>query len=112
MHIETIGNTKILHPSTTDFTSLFNEVVKEFEQIDKYEYHWVLDLLTIEGLNASHLQQLVKMAQTFYANNKSFVCVSNFMATDEFEGLLNIVPTVVEANDLIEMDEIERDLGF
>lgn len=46
------------------------------------------------------------------ANNKSFVIIiKDFDYNEATEGL-NIVPTLQEAYDIIEMDDIQRDLGF
>ena len=42
----------------------------------------------------------------------SFVLVVKGIDADDFPDELNIVPTLIEANDILEMDNIERDLGF
>jgi len=43
-------------------------------------------------------------------NNKSFVVVKNGIDIDKISELLNITPTLVEAEDILEMEAIERDL--
>ncbi|MDB4767462.1 ribonuclease Z [Flavobacteriaceae bacterium] len=43
---------------------------------------------------------------------KSFVLVTNSISYEEAPENLSLVPTLQEAKDLIEMEEIERDLGF
>lgn len=43
-------------------------------------------------------------------NNKSFVVVKNGIDIDKIPELLNITPTLVEAEDILEMEAIERDL--
>jgi hypothetical protein len=40
------------------------------------------------------------------------VIVSDVLDFDKVPTYLNVVPSVIEAHDMIEMDEIERDLGF
>ena len=42
----------------------------------------------------------------------SFVIVSNKIDNDNIPDELVIVPTLQEAYDIIEMEEIEKDLGF
>lgn len=51
---------------------------------------------------------LVKFGQSIYAKKGSFVVVSKI----SFEENLNIVPTMQEAFDFVEMEEIERQLDF
>ena len=51
------------------------------------------------------------MTQTMLAK-KSMIIVSNEIDFDKVPNYLNVVPSVLEAHDMIEMDEIERDLGF
>lgn len=45
-------------------------------------------------------------------NGTSFVLVSNGISIDDLPDELNVVPTFNEALDILEMDAIERDLGF
>jgi len=45
-------------------------------------------------------------------NGTSFVIVCNDIDIDEVPDEINIVPTFTEALDILEMDAIERDLGF
>ena len=42
----------------------------------------------------------------------SFVVVGSGFNIDIFPEKLNVVPTIKEAEDVIEMEEIQRDLGF
>ena len=51
---------------------------------------------------------LIKFGQSIYNNKGSFVIVCDISFSDE----LNIVPTIQEAFDFIEMEEIERKLDF
>ena len=45
-------------------------------------------------------------------NNKSFVIVYNGIDIDALPNDLMVVPTLTEAEDIIEIEEIERDLGI
>lgn len=60
------------------------------------------DLLLFEDLAVKHMQE----------SNKSFVLVVQDADYNEFDAELVIVPSLQEAYDIIEMDEIQRDLGF
>ena len=43
---------------------------------------------------------------------KSFVLINDAVGIDELPDELIVVPTLQEAEDMIQMDEIQRDLGF
>jgi len=45
-------------------------------------------------------------------NGTSFVVVNSEIDVDDFPENFNIVPTLQEAEDVIEMEAIERELGF
>jgi hypothetical protein len=70
----------------------------------------IINLVSFTNLGARELAPFLKLSDTHRARNKSFVLVTNRVSYDEVPGELNVVPTLQEAKDLIEMDEIERDL--
>jgi hypothetical protein len=45
-------------------------------------------------------------------SKKSFVIVAENLDYNDVPVKLTVVPTLLEAHDIIEMEEIERDLGF
>ena len=45
-------------------------------------------------------------------NGTSFVIVNSTINIDDFPKKYNIVTTIIEAEDILEMEEIERELGF
>lgn len=63
-------------------------------------------------VNEDILKLIVQLAQQFKENGTSFVVVSSELAADELPEEVNLVPTLVEAADIIEMENIERELGF
>ena len=50
------------------------------------------------------------MSNKHRGRKKSFVLVTNKVPFDEIPDEICVVPTVQEARDIIEMEEIERDL--
>jgi hypothetical protein len=54
----------------------------------------------------------VPLAKQHKKNKKSFVLVVNDFDFNDAPNKLTVVPTKLEAHDIIEMEEIERDLGF
>lgn len=74
--------------------------------------HLICNLLSVEDLNLKNLKSLKPLATMFKKVKKSLVIVCHNIDFTEVPEYLNVVPTIIEANDLIEMEEIERDLGF
>lgn len=76
----------------------------------------VVNAQDIEVLDNAAGESLVKLQQTFYENNSSFVICELQPAVEKFldeAGLLeimNVTPTESEAWDIVQMEEIERDL--
>lgn len=54
----------------------------------------------------------MKLSDIHKKNKKSFVVVAKNVNFTGISEKLTVVPTIQEAHDMIEMDEIERDLGF
>lgn len=71
----------------------------------------ILNLLAFSGISANDLMEFHEVAlDHMEGSGKSFVIVNNSVNYDEVNSDLVVVPTVQEAYDLIEMDEIARDL--
>ena len=63
-----------------------------------------VDINTLQSIK----NNLTKFGASVSENKGTFVVVSNY----SFDETLNIVPTLQEAQDFIEMEEIERQLEF
>ncbi|HET9826018.1 MAG TPA: STAS domain-containing protein [Chitinophagaceae bacterium] len=76
----------------------------------------VLNLAHIQSLDNLSAETLVKIQQKFYENNASFVIcelqpkVEEFLDNHHLLELMNITPTESEARDIVQMEEIEREL--
>lgn len=73
-----------------------------------------LIIVISEEFNAPNKNILLflRYAEQHQNNGTSFVVVSKDVTIDDFPDTFNIVPTLVEAEDVIEMEKIQRDLGF
>ncbi len=74
--------------------------------------HLVIDLLPFADLELSQLLSFMKISTYHRSSKHSFVIVNDAVDVDEIPDELVVVPTFQEAADIIEMEEIERDLGF
>ena len=72
----------------------------------------IIDLLDYQLMSFNDLLLFQKISDEFKEVNKSFVVVTNSLNANELPEEIMIVPTLQEAGDIIEMEEIERELGF
>ncbi len=72
----------------------------------------VLNLLKYDSLELPHLLQFLKTSNLHRKTKQSFVIVNDAIDMDEVPFEMIVVPTLQEAGDIVEMEEIERDLGF
>ena len=76
----------------------------------------VLNLDHVQSIDEEAATHLTKLEQTFYENNASFVICGLQSSVEEqlekFEllELMNVTPTETEAGDMVQMEEIEREL--
>jgi anti-anti-sigma factor len=76
----------------------------------------VLNLKELQSIDTISAENLVKVQQKFYENGASFVIcelqprVEEFLDKDQLLEMMNITPTQSEAWDIIQMEEIEREL--
>jgi anti-anti-sigma factor len=76
----------------------------------------VLNLKQLQSLDNFSAETLVKVQQKFYENNASFVIcelqptVEDFLDKSQLLEMMNTTPTESEAGDVVQMEEIEREL--
>ena len=76
----------------------------------------VLILKDIQNMDNAAGEKLVEIQQLFYENNASFVIcemqapVERFLDQNELLELMNVTPTQSEAWDIVQMEEIEREM--
>ena len=76
----------------------------------------VLKLSALEIIEDKGAEELAQLQQLFYENNASFVicelkpAIENKLEELELLEVMNITPTESEASDIVQMEEIEREL--
>ena len=76
----------------------------------------ILNLKELQSIDNISAENLVKVQQKFYETNVSFVIcelqpkVEEFLDNGQLLEMMNITPTESEAWDIIQMEEIEREL--
>ncbi|CAL2090566.1 hypothetical protein [Tenacibaculum sp. 190524A02b] len=94
----------------SSFETFFNEFEKKHTELK--ENHVVIQISSENNFDEENILVFLKYADLQQQNNKSFIVVCNDVNVDNFPESFNIVPTIVEAKDVIEMEDIQRDLGF
>ncbi|MCF6168623.1 hypothetical protein [Lutibacter sp.] len=94
------------------------KLVKDFLEEFKMRYsefkkeHLIVDFSENFNIKIEELILFLKVSVQHKKNGTSFVLVYDGIDVDEIPDELSVVPTLTEAIDILEMDAIERDLGF
>ena len=72
----------------------------------------IVVLTSLNTLGLSDIVEFLQISNTHRASKQSFVIVNNKIDLDSAPDEIVVVPTLQEAYDIIEMEEMERDLGF
>ncbi len=84
--------------------------------LEKEPHNLVLSLSGVRELDLVSAEKLAAVQQKFYERNASFVIcelqkpVEDFLDTNDLLEMMNCTPTVSEAGDIVQMEEIERDM--
>ena len=99
---------KIINGHTLVFTLSGNNSFENITITDEI-LNFIADLSDVEINTLNSIKNnLIKFGVSVPKNRGTFVVVSKYL----FDETLNIVPTLQEAQDFIEMEEIERQLEF
>jgi hypothetical protein len=98
---------------TSDENSLKEFQKSVFEKINTFETaHLILRISEDINIENKEFLLFLSVAEQKQENSTSFVIVNATINADDYPENLNIVPTLQEAEDILEMETIERALGF
>ena len=72
----------------------------------------ILDLTHDNSTTIQSIKAFSDLSKLHGKGKKSFIIVAENIDFNSVPKSLVVVPSVLEAHDIIDMDEIERDLGF
>lgn len=106
-HNTTVFSWEDSDPTGIDFIKIIQAQFKKM-----HHNNIVIDLSAIKSLKLKHDLEFSDL-NTYYKEQvlKSFVVVGT-MSVSQLPGDIDTAPTLQEALDIIEMEEIERDLGY
>lgn len=93
--------------SFSDFYTLFLAHKNDFDK-----EHLVLLISDDLKVSNEDFLRFLDISEEKKENGTSFVIVNSNINIDDFPENFNIVPTLQEAEDVLEMEAIERELGF
>lgn len=110
MIIDKDGNTTII---TQEKASII-ELVKKIDILyDRFKNNNIIVNITkLDDVKLSDIVEFLQLSNKHRKAKHSFVIVSSTANLDEMPDEIIVVPTTKEAFDVIEMEVMERDLGF
>ncbi|WP_396178143.1 ribonuclease Z [Flavobacterium sp.] len=110
MKVTVKGHTTLIKDSTDDLEAFVAKLTHEIHTFK--EQNLIIDLSHYETVDKKQVLLLKPLSVTHKKNKKSFAVVVSATDFNAFSAAFTVVPSVLEAHDIIEMEEIERDLGF
>ncbi|PCH77393.1 MAG: ribonuclease Z [Flavobacteriaceae bacterium] len=99
-----------ISPCETSIQEFHSELVKK--QGDFKNQHLIIDLYKKNNVTIEELLLFLGISSQIKDNGMSFVIVSKEIFMDKLPEELIVVPTFIEAEDILQMEAIERELGF
>lgn len=110
MKVTVKGHTTIIKDSKDDLEAFITKISQEIKTFKTQNL--IIDLSHYGSREVTPLLLFLPLAKSHKNNKKSFVVVVSATDFNAFPENFTVVPSVLEAHDIIEMEEIERDLGF
>ncbi|WP_395633742.1 ribonuclease Z [Flavobacterium sp.] len=110
MKVEQKGHTTILKDTQGDTDSFLTKVTHEHHSFKNSNL--ILDLTHDQNLTLETVKSFTELIKLHKKEKKSIVLVADSVNFNAVPKNIILVPTILEAHDIIEMEEIERDLGF
>jgi hypothetical protein len=104
------GNTTIITQEKASIIELVKKINVLYERFKNDDI--IINLTTLNKVTLSDIVEFLQLSNTHRKAKHSFVIVSDSANLDESPDEIIVVPTLQEAYDVIEMEVIERDLGF
>ena len=110
MKVDQKTHTITIKDTQGDFTSFLMKVTHQYKTFEKHNL--IIDLLFYKDLSTSNIKLFLPLSKQHKKSKKSFVIVASDFDYNAVPDKLTVVPSLLEAHDIIEMEEIERELGF
>jgi len=110
MKVEQKGHTTILKDTQGNCNNFLEKVTHEHNSFKNQNL--ILDVTRDKDLTIKDIKLFLDLSNLHKKGKKSFVMVAEKIDFNDVPTKIMVVPSILEAHDIIEMEEIERDLGF
>ncbi len=110
MIIDKDGNTTIITQEKASVVELVKKLDTLYERFRNNNI--IVNLTTLDKVTLPEIVEFLQLSNKHRSAKHSFVIVTNKTNLNETPDEIVVVPTLQEAYDIIEMEDIERDLGF
>jgi len=104
------GTTTTVFQENIELSEFVENLKRSYSKINND--HLIINLFSFSELNAGNILEFLGLSNTHGEAKKSFVLVTDKVSYNDVPEEICVVPTLQEARDIIEMEEIERDLGL
>lgn len=104
------GTTTIIFQEKTSIQIFLKNLNEGYQKL-KHD-NIIVNLFSFKNLSSDDILEFLQLSNQHRESGKSFVLVTDKVSFDEVPDEICLVPTLQEAKDIIEMEEIERDLGL
>ena len=104
------GSTTIITQEKTTIVEFVNSIESQYDSLKNDNI--IINLFSLKQISVEDINEFLLLSKKHKTAKRSFVIVNDNIAYDDVSNEITIVPTLQEAYDLVEMEEIERDLGF
>ncbi len=110
MKVERKGHTTTIKNTQYNTAEFYQKFANEYNSYKSQNL--IIDLSFDKSIALTDVKLFLDMAKSQKNEKKSLVLVTSAINLNDVPAKLIVVPTILEAHDIIEMEEIERDLGF
>ncbi|TNJ41528.1 ribonuclease Z [Tamlana fucoidanivorans] len=110
MILDQNGNTSIITQEKATIVELTKKIQALYPKFKNSNI--IVSLTSLDPLDKGDILEFLELSTIHKAAKNSFVIVSDKVDFDDVPDEIIVVPTLQEAYDVIEMEDMERDLGF
>jgi hypothetical protein len=100
----------IIKPEKEDIAEFVNYLKKNSSDFKRDNL--IIDIIKFDTLSQPELLMILEISNMHRSKKRSFVIVNDSINYEGIPEELILAPTLLEAGDIIGMEELERELGF
>ncbi|PIB25257.1 ribonuclease Z [Maribacter sp. 4G9] len=102
------GTTTIIYQEKKSLSIFLKNLDEKYSEVRNDNL--IINLFTFDKLTSGDVMEFLEISNKHRKSGRSFVIVTDKVSYNEVPDEIIVAPTLQEAKDIIEMDEIERDL--